>query len=133
MGRPSKHPPEVRREAIELVRTSERPFVEIRPPPAMLAKAAAILDRLSGGRVELGLGAGAFWEAIEAFDGERRSRRGRARRARASRVPPPLRAASESVDRQGRLAAVGPAAAAPDGRARPCRAARGGGRARGPR
>jgi alkanesulfonate monooxygenase SsuD/methylene tetrahydromethanopterin reductase-like flavin-dependent oxidoreductase (luciferase family) len=42
-------------------------------PPAMLAKAAASLDRLSGGRVELGLGAGAFWDAIEAFDGERRS------------------------------------------------------------
>jgi alkanesulfonate monooxygenase SsuD/methylene tetrahydromethanopterin reductase-like flavin-dependent oxidoreductase (luciferase family) len=42
-------------------------------PPAMLAKAAASLDVLSGGRVQMGLGAGAFWEAIEAMDGPRRS------------------------------------------------------------
>jgi alkanesulfonate monooxygenase SsuD/methylene tetrahydromethanopterin reductase-like flavin-dependent oxidoreductase (luciferase family) len=40
-------------------------------PPAMLAKAAASLDRLSGGRFELGIGAGSFWEAIEAMGGER--------------------------------------------------------------
>jgi alkanesulfonate monooxygenase SsuD/methylene tetrahydromethanopterin reductase-like flavin-dependent oxidoreductase (luciferase family) len=42
-------------------------------PPAMLAKAAASLDVLSGGRIEMGLGAGAFWDAIEAMDGPRRS------------------------------------------------------------
>jgi alkanesulfonate monooxygenase SsuD/methylene tetrahydromethanopterin reductase-like flavin-dependent oxidoreductase (luciferase family) len=42
-------------------------------PPAVLAKAAVSLDVLTGGRVELGLGAGAFWEAIEAMGGERRS------------------------------------------------------------
>lgn len=42
-------------------------------PPAMLAKSAASLDLLSGGRIEVGLGAGAFWDAIEAMDGPRRS------------------------------------------------------------
>lgn len=38
-------------------------------PPAVLARAAASLDLLSDGRFELGLGAGGFWDAIEAMGG----------------------------------------------------------------
>ncbi|MFD7433122.1 LLM class flavin-dependent oxidoreductase [Streptomyces sp. NPDC059861] len=40
-------------------------------PPAVLARAAASLDLLSGGRFELGIGAGAFWDGIEAMGGRR--------------------------------------------------------------
>jgi alkanesulfonate monooxygenase SsuD/methylene tetrahydromethanopterin reductase-like flavin-dependent oxidoreductase (luciferase family) len=42
-------------------------------PPRMMAKAAASLDLLSGGRFELGLGAGAFWDGIEAMGGRKLS------------------------------------------------------------
>jgi Luciferase-like monooxygenase/FAD binding domain/Berberine and berberine like len=55
-------------------------------PPAVLARAAASLDLLSGGRFELGLGAGAFWDAIEAMGGPRRS------------PPDAVRALSEAID-----------------------------------
>lgn len=42
-------------------------------PPAVLAKTAITIDLLSDGRFELGLGAGAFWEAIAAMGGPSRT------------------------------------------------------------
>ncbi|GAA3237582.1 LLM class flavin-dependent oxidoreductase [Pseudonocardia petroleophila] len=39
--------------------------------PAVLARSAASLDLLSGGRIELGIGAGGFWDAIEGMGGRR--------------------------------------------------------------
>ncbi|WP_409465201.1 LLM class flavin-dependent oxidoreductase [Amycolatopsis sp. GA6-003] len=40
-------------------------------PPAVLARSAASLDLLSGGRTELALGAGAYWDDIAAQGGPR--------------------------------------------------------------
>jgi alkanesulfonate monooxygenase SsuD/methylene tetrahydromethanopterin reductase-like flavin-dependent oxidoreductase (luciferase family) len=42
-------------------------------PPAMLANEAASIDIMSAGRFELGLGAGAFWDAIVGMGGPRRA------------------------------------------------------------
>lgn len=41
--------------------------------PTLLANEAASIDIMSGGRFELGLGAGAFWDAIVGMGGPRRS------------------------------------------------------------
>jgi alkanesulfonate monooxygenase SsuD/methylene tetrahydromethanopterin reductase-like flavin-dependent oxidoreductase (luciferase family) len=41
--------------------------------PAIVARAVASLDILSGGRAELGIGAGAFWDGIAAMGGRRLS------------------------------------------------------------
>jgi hypothetical protein len=43
--------------------------------PVVLARSVASLDLISGGRVELGLGAGAFWDAIAANGGPRHTPR----------------------------------------------------------
>jgi len=40
-------------------------------PPAVLARAMASLDLLSGGRTSLGLGAGFYWDAVQAIGGRR--------------------------------------------------------------
>ncbi|WP_308798317.1 LLM class flavin-dependent oxidoreductase [Agromyces silvae] len=45
--------------------------VPLQREPAVLARAAASLDLLSDGRFELSLGAGGFWDAIEAIGGRR--------------------------------------------------------------
>ncbi|WP_433501293.1 LLM class flavin-dependent oxidoreductase [Sphaerimonospora sp. CA-214678] len=42
-------------------------------PPAVLARSIASLDLLSGGRAELGIGAGGFWDPIVSMGGPRRT------------------------------------------------------------
>jgi alkanesulfonate monooxygenase SsuD/methylene tetrahydromethanopterin reductase-like flavin-dependent oxidoreductase (luciferase family) len=43
----------------------------LRQPPAVLARAASSLDLLSGGRMNLAIGAGAYWDAVESVGGRR--------------------------------------------------------------
>jgi alkanesulfonate monooxygenase SsuD/methylene tetrahydromethanopterin reductase-like flavin-dependent oxidoreductase (luciferase family) len=50
--------------------------------PSVLAKSVASLDLLSGGRVELGIGAGAFWEAVQAMGARGAPPASRSRRSR---------------------------------------------------
>lgn len=50
-------------------------------PPAVLARAAASLDLLSDGRVDVALGAGAFWDAMVSMGVERLTQASRSRRS----------------------------------------------------
>ena len=42
-------------------------------PPAVLARTASALSQVSGGRFQLGLGAGGYWDAIESMGAPRRT------------------------------------------------------------
>ncbi|UNK71348.1 LLM class flavin-dependent oxidoreductase [Microbacterium sp. H1-D42] len=59
--------------ATERIRLSPNVLNVPMRPPAVVARAAASLDLLSEGRVELALGAGAFWDAMTAMGASRLS------------------------------------------------------------
>jgi probable F420-dependent oxidoreductase len=60
-------------DATEHLRIGALVFANDYRHPVVLAKELAAMDVLSGGRVEIGLGAGAFWEGVEAMGGPRRT------------------------------------------------------------
>ena len=77
-------------------------------PPAVLARSVATLDLLSQGRVELGLGAGGFFEAIAAVGGPAgRAARGRCVGGRHPRHPRDLHVNGGTVRIDGQHYRVG--------------------------
>ncbi len=71
--------------------------------PVMLARSAATLDLITGGRVAVGVGTGVFWDGIHALGGPRRTwrrtRSSRTRRRDQSLTPRAIRLHRLSTDR----------------------------------